>query len=980
MAKQSAPEDGSSGAAKEILNGLEDLLEEEGVDLDQQEDGQIEDGLPALFNDKENAASTTSQPPPPPQQRLTSHSARVDRRSRDLEDFKSLDAQMQLDPTGVQISEDRLSATISRITVDTSYEQILGLLKANNIVCGIDHEGIRAALNRAGRGQAVLGMVVARGRPPKITKGAEVVHHLPEKMLSARRQGSQMTDFERLKHALENPHLKEVKSWRGPVKIVRQGDVISRWMPARVEPGENIFGEPLYMEGPGRISLACGEHTSLSEDGTCCVADLYGFAGLIGDLPTVLPPIWISKNHTEARFVHYPSSEPLPTPTQEDLDHLLEMLWIEFGVMKKQLRLIRQRLSTGQSLPVTLPIARGSLETSGENAQLQYAFDANSVLTWNQIQHIWDLPTSQAIEKELGRLYENPTTPRFTAFNPGDLVIEKIPAVEGLPGKDIRGEEMIPEEGEDISLEAGENLVISEDQLRVVANSFGYVCLLRDVQMILFSPLWISPDKSAAYYVNLPQGSAPKYPRLPEMQDLLKQAEIRHGFEPERWLKNLTALEAGKLTDYLILVAAGTPVRKGEDAIFEWGVDIGDQQPGKVLEDGSIDFRERNLTTVVKKDDFLGRLIPPRPGVSGKDVFGSDLIPPPALNIEVITDSRIHPEPEDDGSISFFAEMGGGIAREIKEKESKKSPQRRIHIGIYPITTIEHDVDYSTGNIDFNGDVVIGGSVQAQFSVKTTGSISIGGYVESGALIFAGKDIFVKRGVVGASTELVAGGDIMAKYIQEATVRAGGDVKAGSYIFNASVRSGGQVWAIGKGEGKSRALIGGLIWAARGVFALSIGSPYNTSTRLVTGIDPEHVNRVEQIRTNMQACEEKQQQLMETIDVDSLDIELIKQKLASCRDSGDKQAILICLKRIAKIAELEQNLQEELDEIAASQRKLAFRTSINIQNELFAGTEFRIGEQTLVIQNDETTLSYHLVQNEKGLSIQKGPFRGSRLF
>jgi len=44
---------------------------------------------------------------------------------------------------------------------------------------------------------------------------------------------------------------------------------------------------------------------------------------------------------------------------------------------------------------------------------------------------------------------------------------------------------------------------------------------------------------------------------------------------------------------------------------------------------------------------------------------------------------------------------------------------------------------------------------------------------------------------VGANTELVAGGSVMAKFIQEATIRAVEDVQAGAYIFNASVRAGG---------------------------------------------------------------------------------------------------------------------------------------------------------------------------------------------
>ena len=107
--------------------------------------------------------------------------------------------------------------------------------------------------------------------------------------------------------------------------------------------------------------------------------------------------------------------------------------------------------------------------------------------------------------------------------------------------------------------------------------------------------------------------------------------------------------------------------------------------------------------------------------------------------------------------MAFFVKMGGGISTSSEVKKEKGKRAKRINIAVYPISNIDSDIDYHTGNIDFNGDVVISGSVQPQFSVKATGTISIGGYVEPGEYISAGGDILVKRGVVGANTELVAG-------------------------------------------------------------------------------------------------------------------------------------------------------------------------------------------------------------------------------
>ena len=160
--------------------------------------------------------------------------------------------------------------------------------------------------------------------------------------------------------------------------------------------------------------------------------------------------------------------------------------------------------------------------------------------------------------------------------------------------------------------------------------------------------------------------------------------------------------------------------------------------------------------------------------------------------------------------------------------------------------------------------------------------------------------------------------------------------------------------------------------------AKSIGSPYNTSTKLVAGIDPDLVTRADQIRANMHVCDEKQRGMLDRIGVASLDVALIKQKLTFVRSPKDKQKILMLVKRITKVAELEQNLQTEMEDIAENQRLLALGTRISVQKELFAGVELRIGELTQIVNNDEATVSFGVTQNDEELSIQMGPYQGPK--
>ena len=976
----SSADDGDS--SDDVVGGLESLLEEEGAGLDLPDED-----LSDLFDEGEggDAAASPMSPPPPSAPRVAPSRDRVakrrDQRRRDDDEYRALKASLLATPLGVQVDDDGMTARVTRITVENSPEEILRILTQHRVVYGIDKDAIAAALTKAGTGQVQYEIAVARGRRPKVLVPAHIKYYLPDDLITEPEQEN--TPFDRLKRVLEGEHVEACKSWNGTTQLVRKGDVLAELVAAELEPGCDVYGETVNIEDSAGLVLQAGDNASLSEDGTKVTADIYGYAGLIAGVPTVLGPIWVSADHMEARFIYHAPKGPPQVPTEDELRELLEMMWIEYGVLDRQLELICLRLEQREALPRALSLAQGSPEVPGKDAQIRYAFDPFELMKGNQFESLLKLPRPEAVVRSLQDLYANPATDpsggiRFKAVKPGEVVVERIPATAGVVGKDIQGEEVVPEEGNDVPLEVGAGLVTDDDGLRCTAEFFGYVTMRFDIETNIRSALWLPPDGSAAYFLNLPQGPNPRYPSVEDMDQLVEIAEITEGYSSEKWAEILAELEAGsRTTDYLICVAQGTPAIPGVDATFDWAVMIEARKPGRIMEDGSIDFRDRGVTTAVKEGDLLGKLMPPKAGEAGMNIHGVELQPPPPLSIEVITDSRIYAEPEEDGSMSFYCESGGGILPSEEIKSAKGKSHKRINISVYPISNIDGDVDYSTGNIDFNGDVVIGGSVQSQFSVKATGSVTIEGYIEAGATVTAGQDLLVQRGVLGSTTELVAGGHIMAKFIQEATVRAGGDVKVGSYVFNASVRAGGEVLVPGMGEGKSRALVGGLIWGAQGISARSIGSPYNTSTRLVVGVDPDGVNRSDQILANIRACEEKQTKLLESLGVATLDLDLLKQKLAHCGSPQQKQAMLVSMKRVAKIAELEKNQQEELAQIAESQRELSHRISIQVGNQLYAGVELRIGELTQTIYEDTERVSFRLLTKDEQTRIQEEPLTGT---
>ena len=107
----------------------------------------------------------------------------------------------------------------------------------------------------------------------------------------------------------------------------------------------------------------------------------------------------------------------------------------------------------------------------------------------------------------------------------------------------------------------------------------------------------------------------------------------------------------------------------------------------------------------------------------------------------------------------------------------------------------------------------------------------------------------------------------------------------------------------------------------------------------------------------------------------SLDVELIKQKLARTRSPKDKKAILIGVKKVTKVAELEQSFEKELQEIGQQQQDVSMQAGINVANEFFAVVEMRIGEETLSHQEDKSKVSFRLIKEEDELKIQEEPFK-----
>lgn len=275
-------------------------------------------------------------------------------------------------------------------------------------------------------------------------------------------------------------------------------------------------------------------------------------------------------------------------------------------------------------------------------------------------------------------------------------------------------------------------------------------------------------------------------------------------------------------TDYVI--ATGLQPVHGRDAKIEYFFNINKNLQPKRNEDGSVDYKELNTISHVSKGDILARLIKEDPGTPGKNVFGDEIKPRTVKTLRLEFGNNISVNEE---RTEIYSDVTGH-ATYINGK-----------VFVSDVFQVPADVDNSVGNIDYDGSVEIRGNVKGGFTVRATGDIIIDGVVENAYVESTAGQIIVKRGIHGMHRGVLkAATNVMAKYIENATVYAGGFVEAEA-ILNSDISATGEV----RVHGKKGLINGGTVRAGRSIEVEYAGTEMGTFTTLEVGIEPEKKQR-----------------------------------------------------------------------------------------------------------------------------------------
>ncbi len=436
-------------------------------------------------------------------------------------------------------------------------------------------------------------------------------------------------------------------------------------------------------------------------------------------------------------------------------------------------------------------------------------------------------------------------------------------------------------------------------------------------------------------YISIIENSQEEQPdeilNVDQIVDKVKEI-IKYGLDEKRLRELLTS----NSKVYKETIARGVMPINGEDGYIKYYFDIEKEIKPKILEDGTVDYKELDAINTVTAGEVLAELIPPREGKDGIKVTG-DIIPykkgkSPLLkygkNVRLLNNDK-----------TLVAEKDGLVAL----KGDK--------VIVLDVLRVDN-VDNTIGNIRFDGSVMVRENVLSGFKVIANGDVQVNGVVEGGYIENTG-DVIIKQGIQGYNRLTVqTKGNLSTKFIENSVIKADKDITAES-IMHSQVSCKQNLTLVGK----KGLIVGGICRAGKEIKAKTVGSLMSTNTILEVGIDPETKEKYIATVEQMKACQ---------YDLDK--IEKMVTFLEKMKKSNrlDKEKMLVYAK-LLKTRESLMNKYDELKDIYLRLKDEVKDTSqgrIIVTDIVYPGVKLVIGNCSMVVRNEIRNSMFYVEDGE----------------
>ena len=434
-----------------------------------------------------------------------------------------------------------------------------------------------------------------------------------------------------------------------------------------------------------------------------------------------------------------------------------------------------------------------------------------------------------------------------------------------------------------------------------------------------FGIVSVSEDRMKATVRFYPPSNQGKELDSGEIMSLLRLAGVSYGADENAINDFLSNRQY--CTDYVL--ANGVPVKEGSDAVIEYFFNTDNRVRPTLNEDGTVDFFNLNLVNHCKKGDMLARLTPAVKGSAGIDVKGTPVRPRDVkkkilqygLNIDISEDKCVLTS-QVDGHVTL---TGGKVF-------------------VSDVLTVVN-VDNSTGNIDYEGSVVVEGNVNSNFRVRARGDIEVKGAVE-GAVLEAGGNILLNRGINGmGKAKISAKGNIIAKFMENCTAKAEGYIDADS-ILHSNVTAGTEIHVMSR----KGFISGGTVQATSKICVKTLGSPMGADTKVTVGLDTSATERAGELSKEIADIQKNMKTMLPVLDA-------AKKKLAAgVKMTPDQIKNLQQLAATVKLSQEKMEADNEELQLLKENMSSAEGACVEVMGEVYPGTVIAISDVSMAVR------------------------------
>lgn len=285
---------------------------------------------------------------------------------------------------------------------------------------------------------------------------------------------------------------------------------------------------------------------------------------------------------------------------------------------------------------------------------------------------------------------------------------------------------------------------------------------------------------TSAFMGNLPSND--------DIFSILAKHEVVRGISKkriQRLLDKASNTKGGRhFTD---LVAKGLPPKMGKDSYIVGLIPNALERmlSPKLTDKEKVDMRDFGDIICVQENQAIAKRMPPTEGRAGFSVIGKELVS------ELGKWKKIN--------LGKLAYIKDGQENIVFAKTSGLPKVSNAKVDVDDVF-VSKGVNVATGNINFDGSIIINGDITEKMQVIAKGDVTINGFVES-AHIEAGGNIIVTQGASGKlqnqDCTFIAGGTLFIGHAQGVSIQANSDLIIDKQLAYSDVTCKGNI-TIGK--------------------------------------------------------------------------------------------------------------------------------------------------------------------------------------